>query len=308
LKAQKFDGLARSLSSRASRRQITLFLAVFAGVGIRVPPVIAADETPSAVPCDAGWTYCPEGGCVDLQSDPYHCGACGNPCASELASVVCRGGECVRENCPPGLTHCTDIDICRDLTHDPDHCGACGFACASGVCIGGFCSPSDESSCSEGAGCSGCAPGQTECNGVCADTCCDPLNCGACGVACPNGLTCFEGVCDCPSGLCCPQSEVLCDGSCVATCCDNDHCGACGNACPAGQTCFEGACGCPKGYCPPVKLPNTGTGAGAISSETWARAAVAMASLAAAVRFRARPNGNDLAATSLQAESNQETR
>lgn len=51
-----------------------------------------------------------------------------------------------------------------------------------------------------------CQPSQTECDGVCVETCCDNRNCGACGNVCSDGLTCFEGVCDCPSGLCLPNT------------------------------------------------------------------------------------------------------
>jgi len=106
----------------------------------------------------------------------------------------------------------------------------------------------------------GCAPDQTDCNGVCVDTCCNNQNCGSCGNICPPGLTCFEGICDCPSGPCCAEGEVICNGACVATCCDNANCGTCGNVCAGGLTCFEGKCDCPSGLCPPEKLPSTGMG------------------------------------------------
>ena len=91
-------------------------------------------------------------------------------------------------------------------------------ACASGVCSGGVCAAGGS-----------CAEGQTDCGGVCVDTCCNNQHCGACGNVCPAGETCFEGICGCPSGLCCAEGETICNGTCVATCCDNNNCGACGN-------------------------------------------------------------------------------
>ncbi len=140
-----------------------------------------------------------------------------------------------------------------------------------------------------------CAPGLTDCGGVCVATCCDNANCGACGNVCPSGQTCFEGICGCPSGLCCEAGETVCDGTCVATCCNNDHCGACGNTCPAGLTCFEGVCDCPSGTCGPtpppvVKLPSTGVGptlGGAIAGASLATgSALAAATLAWMRRIR----------------------
>lgn len=255
---ERFDLFARSVSACTSRRQALRLLAGVAVAGLR-PRGVAAWT------CGPGLTDCFNAGCVDLSSDLNNCGACGAVCESGLVGVRCRHGVCERADCPPNLTFCGAVDLCRDLSSDPGHCGACGNACASGVCEGGVC-----------AGGAGCAVGQAECGGVCVDTCCDNANCGACGNACPAGQSCFEGVCGCPSGLCCAEGEVNCNGVCVATCCDNQNCGACGNVCGAGRTCFEGVCDCPSGRCGTIQLPNTGSGAAGSGRDEsrWAPLAV----------------------------------
>ncbi len=271
---QRFDRLTRTVAVSASRRQALGLIFATVAVGFR-PRWAQAAQDDSTPDCDVGLTYCTEvSACVDLQSDLNNCGACGSICESGLVAVDCRDGECVRADCPVGQEYCGAVDLCRDLSSDPGHCGACANACASGVCTGGVCAPSGA-----------CNLGQTDCGGVCVDTCCNNQNCGACGNACPSGTTCFEGICGCPSGLCCAEGETICNGACVATCCDNNNCGACGNVCKGGLTCFEGQCDCPSGLCPPVKLPNTGTGSmrGEAVPLSWAALATAGAAAMAAI-------------------------
>ena len=268
---QRFDAFARAISACTSRRQA---LGLLAAAALAPWRGLSAAAAPAATGCEPGLTYCENvGACVDLATDLNNCGACGAVCESGLVPVRCRNGVCERASCPPELEYCGAVDLCRDLSSDPLHCGAYQNPCASGVCVGGVCAPAG-----------GCAPGQTDCGGVCVDTCCDNNNCGACGNVCPAGLTCFEGVCDCPSGLCCAEGEVLCDGACVATCCDNNNCGACGNVCAPGFTCFEGVCDCPSGNCGPVvQLPSTGRGAAADGRDGQRWAPVALAGAGAAL-------------------------
>jgi hypothetical protein len=263
---QRFDRFARAVSSSTSRRQVLGTLAMLAVAGMRPGRARAAQDPTPPPTCAGGLTYCEGAGCVDLQADLDHCGACGSVCESGLVPVECREGECVRANCPPGIEFCGAVDLCRNLSVDPEHCGACGNACESGLCDDGVCSPS---------GGDPCEPGQVNCGGECVDTCCNNAHCGACGIACPAGTTCFEGICDCPSGLCCEEGEVQCGETCVATCCDNTNCGACGNVCTGGLTCFEGQCDCPSGDCGPVEPPDTGVGDG--GSSIWLAAAGASA-------------------------------
>ncbi|MGK4007579.1 MXAN_6577-like cysteine-rich protein [Sorangium sp. So ce1036] len=86
--------------------------------------------------CGAGEAEC-DGGCVDLQSSPVHCGRCGVQCAPD---ETCTEGAC---RCNEGLTACVAAGAsraCVDLSSDPLHCGGCGAACAPGLsCHAGAC-------------------------------------------------------------------------------------------------------------------------------------------------------------------------
>jgi hypothetical protein len=100
-------------------------------------------------------TVCPsmqcDGYCVDVTTDPRHCGACGNACGEGLA---CVDGACTLD-CAAGLTSCDGS--CRDLTADPKNCGGCGSACAEGqVCSAGACALT-------------CQSGLESCEGFCRD-------------------------------------------------------------------------------------------------------------------------------------------
>jgi len=84
--------------------------------------------------CGAGLTNCNDE-CVDRQSDPANCGACGTTCDP---GEVCGKGVCV-SSCQAGLTSCSS-GSCMDLLKDSANCGTCGTACAPGdVCDAGVC-------------------------------------------------------------------------------------------------------------------------------------------------------------------------
>ena len=157
--------------------------------------------------------------CVDTQSDPANCGACGTACGT---GMVCSEGACVT-NCADGLTDCDGS--CRNLNGDGSHCGACDNPCRSDeICMGGTCS---------------CPLGRLECSGECINTQIDPRNCGGCDNACGDGRTCSDGICRCAG------ETVQCGSACVTTDTDPLHCGGCGQACIAGAGCIDGDCVCP---------------------------------------------------------------
>jgi hypothetical protein len=206
---------------------------------------------PVRVPVDLGEgdTCCPEGRvdcdgeCVDLGSDPDHCGVCFAVCADGEA---CAEGSC-QPDCPAKLEECGGA--CVDLGSNQDHCGGCDVACSAGTaCCGGSCADvltdparcgACDTVCPAGASCDegscACPDGLTDCGDVCTDPETDPANCGACGTSCER---CAEGNCveSCPGGT------LDCDGACIVV--DNDprHCGACDNACALAERCLGGEC------------------------------------------------------------------
>ncbi len=219
--------------------------------------------------CDLGLESCGSD-CVDTNSDPKHCGACGNACDS---AKVCANGACA-DSCPSGLENCSGA--CVDIQKDAQHCGACGSPCSAGqLCTSGTCDQScgagqtacgsscvdtqtDEqhcgacdSPCAVGQACQGgtcvadCQTGQTQCGDVCVDTQANAQNCGGCGQACATGESCQAGKCE----VTCPGGQVACSGLCFDLQNDVNNCGSCANKCAAGEVCGNGQCAlvCPTG-------------------------------------------------------------
>ena len=87
----------------------------------------------------AGYTLCgdsPNAVCLNLQTDPQHCGTCTTACTG---NNECTAGSCSCKqgfaNCAVGSTSCE-----TDLQSDAAHCGACGNACPAGdECQAGMC-------------------------------------------------------------------------------------------------------------------------------------------------------------------------
>jgi hypothetical protein len=207
--------------------------------------------------------------CVDVSSDPRHCGRCFEQCDSDER---CSGGRCVEtQGCQPPTTSCNGQ--CVDLRFSQDNCGGCGFACGSGsVCSNGTCTRRCETGqcgdvcvdfASDPANCGGCgfrcSPSQycsnglcvgfcegLVCDGECVDPSSDPFNCGGCGYQClGGGLACVDGLCR----DVCPPDTLLCNGNCVDWRFDAENCGGCNQRCASGQECINGTCvlDCPTG-------------------------------------------------------------
>ena len=71
--------------------------------------------------CRLGLERC-DGVCVNTESDPTNCGACGMDCQGD----VCSEGEC-RESCEGNSCD----GACVQVEDDPLNCGGCGEACAA---------------------------------------------------------------------------------------------------------------------------------------------------------------------------------
>jgi len=211
-------------------------------------------------PGQAALPGCPEdfgrcgGACVDLDTDPEHCGACGSTCG---AGRVCAGGVCACAS-DPECAGVAGLDVrccggaCTDVVGNSLNCGGCDFVCGSGsLCCGVAChDPASDPAHCGGCGLS-CAAGQACCGGACADTATDPLNCGACGVTCAAGESCCDGVCSAlgtdPAncgfcGVACANLQACCSGGCRDLTGDPAHCGGCSAACAPGESCCAGGC------------------------------------------------------------------
>ncbi len=78
--------------------------------------------------CDGGSTLC-GAACVDLETDPSHCGNCNKSCA---AGDVCDASKCCHPDC--SNPNCGSSDGCGGKCHLSD-----GFCGGGGSCVGGAC-------------------------------------------------------------------------------------------------------------------------------------------------------------------------
>ena len=109
------------------------------GSGSVEPALDEGDGTFVREPCRDDEEYC-GGVCVDLATDPHHCGECRGVCGS---GFDCVDGAC---SCAEGKTDCGRA--CADLDSNPNHCGECGQACGPGfACVNGECET--EATCSD---------------------------------------------------------------------------------------------------------------------------------------------------------------
>jgi hypothetical protein len=247
------------------------------GVGADLQYFDAGPTVPDgydAPACGEGKKLCGDQ-CIDLGTDPGHCGACGRAC---LEGQICRDGAC-GDTCEPGLVDC-DGD-CVDLFSDPRHCGVCGNACpepthARSTCVGGRCGYECLAGWTDGNGdpADGCEEGcvvankeelcngrDDDCNGAVDDT--FPCAMGKvfpCTTACgTSGTSTCDESCQVP-GWCEPPPEVCngtdddCDGEtdedfeCTRDV-DTRSCGSCG-AQTCGAACTWNPC-TGEGVCAP---------------------------------------------------------
>lgn len=160
--------------------------------GMMSPPTAggAAGAAGAAGTAGAGGAECPAearcaGGCVMLELDPEHCGACDVRCEAPAGgTATCVAGQCVAA-CPAEQAACDGR--CVNLAVDRAHCGACGNACAAvggGVvdCIAGTCELT-------------CPEGRTACGDTCVDVARNADHCGECNVACNDEQLCEDAQC-----------------------------------------------------------------------------------------------------------------
>jgi hypothetical protein len=221
----RFDQLARSLTTRLSRRSVTGF-GVAGGLGLIFgqgqdgeakarclgPSQKCSAKTIKKARC-CGGSSCKGTRC--------RCPKGQKPCRKRCCpkGKQCVGGQC-RNPCLPGQVRCGTT--CRNLTTDPQACGSCGTVCpADAECLGGECI---------------CPPGRQNCSGECVSTQSDSNNCGECGQVCsfPFGT--------CLVGNCCTGIGATCQTITTDTCCGLSFCKATGVG-------FNGRC------CAPLASP-----------------------------------------------------
>lgn len=178
--------------------------------------------------------------CVDPQSHPRHCGACGRECPSAPnARGVCIEGGC-RTECSVGAHRCGDSCVRDD---ESDHCGDRCAPCpnapnALARCVGSRCALE-------------CSPLWGDCDGDLTNGCetytfASLSHCGACHTRCearPNSApTCHGGRC----GVACTSPFANCDrdpdNGCETSLDTDADCGVCGAACEPAQTCVRQVC------------------------------------------------------------------
>ena len=182
--------------------------------------------------CAADELRC-DGECVNIASDPEHCGACFEACQEGDA---CVEGVCEVADCADGEELCDGQ--CVDVTSSEEHCGQCGVSCGGDqFCDDGICEDVPIV----------CDAGELVCQGQCVDPSVDVEHCGGCGNACGDGQICEAGSCvdeggEEPDPEECPDGLEACGDQCVDVMTDDENCGECGNACGDGESCEAGVC------------------------------------------------------------------
>ncbi len=149
------------------------------------------------------------GSCVDLTTDPAHCGACSNGCpAPQNGMATCRAGVC-------GVTCGAGRHSCGAMCADDSSTATCGTSCTP-------CPPppANATATCNGTSCGfACNAGFHNCAGACvsdsAVTSCGAL-CNPCTSPANANATCVGGVC----GFSCNSGYVNSAGACVVALAD----------------------------------------------------------------------------------------
>jgi len=153
-------------STEASATATASGTGVADGTGADATSAGSGAMTSAGSDCQPWETSC-GGECVDTQTDPGHCGGCGNVCGME----VCAEGMC-SAGCGD-LTQCGQS--CVDLEGDSLHCGECDSPCDEGqLCGEGECESFSPT------GCDSCPCDE------CRDNCCEIGEVAVCAMGeCP---------------------------------------------------------------------------------------------------------------------------
>ncbi len=178
--------------------------------------------------CDESYKDCADR-CVDVDSNPDHCGECHRSCAES-----CVDGKCVCQG--DGVEQCGQH--CVDLRTNDNHCGSCNRSCGIGeVCSDGSCICDEQQ-------------GYENCGGQCINTDHNTHHCGDCFIQCGPNDGCLSGECHCfpqCSGRECGPDG--CNGDC-GSCTGCQSCSADGSCvdddtqCDPGESCSNGQCEC----------------------------------------------------------------
>jgi hypothetical protein len=240
-------------------------------------PLCDSNRGSCVASCPAGTTRC-GGTCVNLQTDPTHCGTCATVCSYANASATCNVGMCQIASCNAGFANCDGNagNGCENnLNTNANNCGACGTMCPN--------RPNSAPLCSAGTCSLRCDPSFANCDGNAGNGCetnvaTSLTSCGACGVACsyPNAnAACNGGAC---TFLGCSMGFGNCDAmqanGCETPLSTTSNCGMCGSrcvlanataACAMGR-CAVGACTAGFGNCDGIAANGCETTLGSVTN------------------------------------------
>ncbi len=125
---------------------------VFCNSNARCVDVSVYHFNQDATNCAYGWKMasttqfdCSKPCTIDIQNDPFHCGAVSKNCydsnnySPNYGYYTCSRGTCVL-NCAPGYEMCGDK--CVKLDYDNTNCGGCGITCNPNAYYAKVCSKS----------------------------------------------------------------------------------------------------------------------------------------------------------------------